>query len=212
MTPQDNTLASTRPCECGCGGIITSKYTATDKRTGKIKGQLLRFLPGHQMRASTVKRWATYTEEKFDELGGKKVCGRCKEPKPLDEFYVSKIGLFKVSYYCKLCSGKINADWYGDNPEWASAKNKSIYQRVKEKVFEKYGGACTCCGETEPMFLTIDHVNNDGGGRNRKERGYAMYQKLIEMGYPDTRQVLCWNCNVGKQRNGGVCPHKSKVQ
>ena len=30
------------------------------------------------------------------------------------------------------------------------------------RVLDHYGRACSCCGETEPAFLTIDHVNNDG--------------------------------------------------
>ena len=45
-----------------------------------------------------------------------------------------------------------------------------------------YGGyKCTCCGETEPKFLSIDHT------------GY---------------QILCHNCNMALG-SYGYCPHSS---
>ncbi len=28
---------------------------------------------------------------------------------------------------------------------------------------------------------------------------------------PEGFQVLCWNCNLGKYYNGGVCPHRGAV-
>lgn len=34
-----------------------------------------------------------------------------------------------------------------------------------------------------------------------------MYRWLMKNKYPSGFQVLCWNCNMGKQINGGVCPH-----
>ena len=77
----------------------------------------------------------------------------------------------------------------------------------------QYGGyKCACCGEVEPKFLTLDHINNDGYMRKKygKEPRAAaqLYGWLRKMGYPDGFQVLCMNCNFGKAQNGGVCPHK----
>jgi len=85
--------------------------------------------------------------------------------------------------------------------------------RCREEVFSAYGGyTCNCCGETEPLFLTIDHVDNDGA-RMRKEgihgSGSAFYTWLRKNGFPSGFQVLCMNCQLGKHRNGGVCPHQS---
>lgn len=34
-----------------------------------------------------------------------------------------------------------------------------------------------------------------------------MYRWAILNGFPDELQLLCFNCNCGRQRNGGVCPH-----
>ncbi|MGI0024681.1 MAG: hypothetical protein ACREA4_05990, partial [Nitrososphaera sp.] len=43
---------------------------------------------------------------------------------------------------------------------------------LKKRVYEAYGGnLCTCCGETEPSFLTIDHIYEDGAEHRRSIRG-----------------------------------------
>lgn len=91
-------------------------------------------------------------------------------------------------------------------------------RRLRRKAYEAYGGPkCACCGETEPLFLSIDHVNG-GGNAHRKaikaagEAGGGFYQWLKKKGYPPGFQVLCQNCNVGKWRNGGVCPHQQCTQ
>lgn len=82
------------------------------------------------------------------------------------------------------------------------------WQAMRRMVMDAYGGpVCACCGETIYEFLTIDHMNNDGAD-HRRAIGQHLYRWLIENDYPEGFQVLCMNCNYGKQRNGGVCPHK----
>ena len=69
---------------------------------------------------------------------------------------------------------------------------------------------CQCCGEDELTFLNIDHVNNYGA-KHRKlvvRRGNSIYRWLKMHKYPDGFQVLCFNCNIGRHINGGVCPHQ----
>jgi hypothetical protein len=82
--------------------------------------------------------------------------------------------------------------------------------RVKYKAMQKYGGKCSCCGEEQIAFLTIDHINNDGAER-RKEVGFraggGFYKKLLNLPLDPTLQVMCYNCNCGR-RSTGVCPHK----
>lgn len=85
--------------------------------------------------------------------------------------------------------------------------------RLKTEVYHRYGGAkCACCGETEPAFLQLDHIDGGGsahrkslGGRNV---GPMIYQDLKRKGFPPGYQILCANCNFGKQLRGGICPHK----
>ena len=36
----------------------------------------------------------------------------------------------------------------------------------------------------------------------------SIYSWLIRNNYPEGFQVLCYNCNLGKAHNNGICPHK----
>jgi hypothetical protein len=106
----------------------------------------------------------------------------------------------------KEINKKYKDAWYKDNAkrlrEWRLNDKKIVY--------EYYGNKCACCGEDNPKFLSIDHVNNDGY-KERKSRGGSSDQiirNIIKNKFPDTYQLLCFNCNLGKARNGGVCPHK----
>lgn len=85
--------------------------------------------------------------------------------------------------------------------------------KVRREVLAVYGDACECCGESNQGFLSIDHVNNDGA-KHRAEVGLgsSIYLWLKREGFPkDGRfRILCFSCNLGRARNGGVCPHKSQ--
>lgn len=86
-------------------------------------------------------------------------------------------------------------------------------KRVRRDVINKYGGKCKCCGETELLFLTIDHINNDGHverkkiGNGNTPSSTQFYLKLNREPKRDDIQVLCFNCNLGRSMNGGICPH-----
>lgn len=89
---------------------------------------------------------------------------------------------------------------------------RAIKQRMRDKLkaemIEAYGGECACCGETEPVFLTLDHVNDDGGGRSRVN-AETTRRRLRLAGWPkEGYRLLCFNCNTGRHINGGKCPHE----
>lgn len=93
----------------------------------------------------------------------------------------------------------------------------ALRQDRKSRVVEYYGGKCLCCGEAELPFLTIDHINEDGAEHRRQifpNRTYKLsggdhfYRWLEKNNYPAGFQTLCYNCNIGKHRNSGVCPHQ----
>lgn len=104
------------------------------------------------------------------------------------------------------------------------AKYRAFYQRDRVKILlkakqrqqnqrrlciEHYGGwICTCCGETTPEFLTIDHIKG-GGTAERKRSGEQrhLYLRLIAAKFPPGFQVLCYNCNCSKGAYG-QCPHQ----
>lgn len=85
------------------------------------------------------------------------------------------------------------------------------HRDLKHEIVVAYGGKCVCCSEQIEMLLTIDHKLNDGAC-HRHRPGYTaaqFYRKIVEENFPDIYQLLCWNCNYGKFRNGGICPHQT---
>jgi len=106
-------------------------------------------------------------------------------------------------------------EWRLANLERHKATNRRNDQRIKDECYNAYGGyICACCGETQPKFLSLDHINNDGAEHRRQVAGMnagggkKIYSWLIANNFPPGFQILCMNCNWGKARNGGVCPHK----
>lgn len=88
--------------------------------------------------------------------------------------------------------------------------------KTKTTVINHYSNGtmhCRCCKETEMGFLSIDHING-GGNKHRKKigsyAGGAFYRWLIKNNFPDGFQILCYNCNLGRAINGGMCPHGAK--
>ena len=75
-------------------------------------------------------------------------------------------------------------------------------QRIKLRLetMLAYGNKCVKCNELENLFLTIDHINNNG--ILEKERGFGFYALLKRLGYPGKGtqlQILCHNCNASKE-------------
>ena len=62
----------------------------------------------------------------------------------------------------------------------AKASSKKKKDKIKDEFFAVYGGyRCNCCGETERMFLTLDHINNDGGNFRKKKSSEKEHQQVI---------------------------------
>jgi hypothetical protein len=124
-----------------------------------------------------------------------RICGRCKAEKPHAAF---KKGYQRNVFfpYCHDCT---------------KAVARETYRRQRERILKAYGGACACCGETEPAFLAVDH--KDGGGKQHVKAlggATAFYRWLVAESFPSGFQLLCHNCNHGRHNNGGVCPHQEK--
>ncbi len=100
--------------------------------------------------------------------------------------------------------------------EEQTSEARARYARLKEEVFLAYGGfVCACCGETERLMLTIDHVNNDGASHRKclsetSKDNSIVFRWMKKNNFPPGFQVLCFSCNLGKYHNGGVCPHKHR--
>ena len=94
------------------------------------------------------------------------------------------------------------------------AQRIKILNKIKEDiVYSHYGSICNCCGESNRLFLTIDHINNDGHIYKTKSGNrwsvIRFYIDIIKRNFPKDIQILCMNCNFGKFKNKGICPHRA---
>lgn len=118
-------------------------------------------------------------------------------------------GTGRGSTVCSSCKQK--ASDYQDSTR-NSEKRRKNHLELKARVFDHYGSTCICCGESDKRFLSIDHTNNDGYAHRAKlgtkVRGSNLYRWIVKHDYPSDLQVMCFNCNMGRAINGGICPHK----
>ena len=95
-----------------------------------------------------------------------------------------------------------------------SDRQKHEYVNLKHLVIDGYGGCCKCCGETISTFLTVDHIHNDGA-KERNQANYSLlnlYRRIILEDFPPEYRLLCFNCNCGRAKNGGICPHTEETK
>lgn len=135
---------------------------------------------------------------------GRTLCEDCRPPltKPCARCGAEFTGSMDQRKYC--------------SPECLKAASRKQRQTVwaarRLEGLRHYSGGdprCACCGESTLAFLAIDHVNG-GGWKQYKELGVGgFWSWLRKNNYPEGFQVLCHNCNMGRQINGGTCPHKA---
>ncbi len=157
-----------------------------------------------------------------------KQCARCKEIKERDQFNKDNQASNGIRSNCRQCEVFIRKEQYlknrvkriADSKKWRSANKQkandyllSWRNKNKQAFLDKYGNKCVCCGETEYIFLTLDHING-GGNKHRKElklNATRMYQYAVKNYNPKQFQILCMNCQYGT-RFGKICPHQSRKQ
>lgn len=163
------------------------------------------------------------SKRKCTECASHKTCKICGQTLTLEHFSQSH------GKVCKQCLKKRSAQRYIDNKEHINAqhhdyhlknkpaaKKRNYKNRLRQRLIKRdlvlkhYDGKCACCGETEPLFLTIDHIAGNGALHRRQIGRSDMWKWLVDNEFPDGFQLLCFNCNAGKYRNGGICPHKTQ--
>lgn len=114
-------------------------------------------------------------------------------------------------YNLPLCKSCVIVRKFGSVPITQSKRDeKAKSLNLRLKLLHGYGGACACCGERNPFFLTVDHINNNGAEERRQfgNNMYKFYRFLISKEFPkENYQLLCYNCNCSKG-SYGQCYHK----
>lgn len=114
-----------------------------------------------------------------------RICYSCGKMKPISAFQTG-------TYKCRACYAVISR------------------VRYRQRFLSMYGGVCSCCQESDPRFLTLDHINGREEEEFEKSKNYEVMVNAVKNFRPDLYQILCFNCNCGRSVNGGICPHKDK--
>lgn len=89
-------------------------------------------------------------------------------------------------------------------------ERKREYRRqLRLEGIQAYGGKCSCCGESQIEFLTLEHVHGrDTDDTTGGKGGEKAWMRLKKNGWPkDGFTILCFNCNCAKGIYG-ICPHQ----
>lgn len=154
------------------------------------------------------------------------LCVECKRESPADDFKTCRTCLDRINTrrnarrqnsICLKCPseslpGLVHCERCN---ELAKARSRRRKRDLYNDIIDAYGARCVCCGLADRRFLSIDHINNDGSKRRRElfGPGYSgicsrEWLELKASGYPPVVQILCFNCNMAKQRHKGMCPHQ----
>ena len=117
-------------------------------------------------------------------------CGRCLH---ISSFHAR-------ATQCKQCRKLVSADYYVQNKARINSQTTQKNNEIRAAVLNLLGSSCAACGETEPDFLSVDHVHNDR--KLERSRNSITWKTDIVRGVsdPSRYQVLCRNCNEAKQR------------
>lgn len=105
------------------------------------------------------------------DIDGKRLCTKCRQRKPLDEFDASSTGRGGKARNCKTCVKLRSDTWYQANREAALAKGRlaHIRRQYGEAGFEvakrrDAGDGCDACGQRAGRMV-IDHCHETGSVR-----------------------------------------------
>lgn len=153
-----------------------------------------------------------------------KICGDCKQEKPLSQFYKSSRLKDGHHYYCKKCHKKWAKIW-SQRPEVKTRRKeygRKSRQHFKQEAFKtiangtslqcsKYKEWECCHGQSDLRFLQLDHI--DGGGKKHMRElktSNTMYRWIIANPEEARRkfQILCSNANwikrvINRETEGG---------
>ena len=84
---------------------------------------------------------------------------------------------------------------------------------LRLQFLEEFGCKCSCCGETHPDLLSLEHIRGNVDKIKavyRKASFYLYYRAKRENWDRSKYECLCMSCNWAKGIYG-VCPHRSGV-
>jgi len=195
-------------CLCGCGRKAKNEYVHGHNTTYRSRDN------AGNKQCPTCQQWKPFTAEFFPRAGKRGLAANCK-PCHVAKGLASERRRRESPEYFE----RRRAKWREER-RTARAKDKQhsidiswrSTLKLRREMIAAYGGACACCGESELMFLTLDHVHRNGAEHRNLLRtggGYAVWRDLRKKGWPkDGYAILCWNCHMVTCWSR-PCPHQS---
>lgn len=127
-----------------------------------------------------------------------KLCTKCRENKPYDEFFANKGCKDGLGSWCKKCQANYNKTYYKGNKNKYRARLKHYRQEIKSKITAlKESSTCADCSNYyPPVCMDFDHV------RGKKLFDISSYSgKCGSMSWEriqqeiDKCELVCANCH-----------------
>lgn len=129
-----------------------------------------------------------------------KICSKCQEEKPIEEFQKRAKNSDGYAGMCKPCKRAYDNDHYANNPKRKQQIQKSNNNRrirFQNQILEYLQNhPCVDCGETDPIVLDFDHQENKSYNISTMlQRGLPWGMIKLEM---EKCLIRCANCHRRK--------------
>ena len=101
-----------------------------------------------------------------------KICVRCKQELPIDNFYISKNG--KINSYCKTCDKERKRD---------NKPTEPVLDLNSYKI-------CTCCGQRKLVTEFSKHIRRKDGLSTQCKECCSTKQRQYKEKYKDNKMVM----------------------
>ena len=127
-----------------------------------------------------------------------RVCSKCFQEKPIEEFGWKNMEREKRHAVCKECTAKRSSKWYYQNQDRQKEnvrRNNQNYREQARQYILAYllTHPCSECGETDPRVLEFHHEGEKSNEVSRLiGRGASLDSLIAEI---SRCRVLCANCH-----------------
>lgn len=133
-----------------------------------------------------------------------KICTKCKQPKPLSEYFIQSKVTGKIHAQCKACYKTHRKTYlaehyrkYGDQYRERAKKRRAMIKRDLQIQMLEYlqDKSCEQCGENDLRVLDFDHLDptlKSFSVARGLTNGYSWGRILAEI---NKCRILCANCH-----------------
>lgn len=133
-----------------------------------------------------------------------KICTKCNQNKPVEEFSWRNKAAGKRSGLCKACHTVARRAHYDTNREKLVTQMKMRHQELRDKIWEyKNSHPCVDCGFSNPRALQFDHLPGSDKQfdiASAPKRGFSWDKILEEIA---KCEVVCANCHSIRTHDRG---------